>query len=131
MRLRYIAIPVVLIGLILIYFSINPASTRLFPKCLLYVSTGIYCPGCGSQRATHALLNGNILTALNHNVLFIVGLGIIGYHLLVTALNKWFGRKIFNYLYHPKVPLILLGIVIAFWILRNIPFGPFNWLAPD
>jgi hypothetical protein len=27
-------------------------------------------------------------------------------------------------------PLAILVIVCAYWVLRNLPFEPFSWLAP-
>lgn len=42
------------------------------PKCPTYTLTGIPCPGCGSTRATLALLHGDILQALWYNPLAIL-----------------------------------------------------------
>jgi len=109
---------------------VNPRNVELFPKCPLYVTTGIYCPGCGSQRATHNLLNFNILGVLNQNALYIFGLIVLGYHRLISGINYIFSKTIYNYIYHPKTPIVLLIIIVVFWILRNIPYYPFNLLAP-
>lgn len=117
-------------GLLFIYSSINPTNVNFLPKCPLYVTTGIYCPGCGSQRATHYLLNLNFIGVAKQNVLYILGLCIIAYHLLIIAINTVFKRRIYNYVYHPKTPLIILIIVLLFWVLRNLPFAPFHLLAP-
>ena len=117
-------------GLLFIYSSINPTNVNFLPKCPLYVTTGIYCPGCGSQRATHYLLNLNFIGVAKQNVLYILGFCIIAYHLLIIAINTVFKRRIYNYVYHPKTPLIILIIVLLFWVLRNLPFAPFHLLAP-
>ncbi len=121
------------LGIVLafLFFYVNPSNVNFFPKCPLYVTTGIYCPGCGSQRATHQLLHLNILGVLQQNILYFFGVLLIGYHLIVTSLNLFFKKHIYNYLYHPKTPIIILIIVIVFWILRNIPYYPFNLLAPN
>ncbi|WP_456464123.1 DUF2752 domain-containing protein [Lutibacter sp.] len=131
MKLKYIGMLVLGIVLAFLFFYVNPSNVNFFPKCPLYVTTGIYCPGCGSQRATHQLLHLNILGVLQQNILYLFGVLLIAYHLIVTGLNLFFKKHIYNYLYHPKTPIIILIIVIVFWILRNIPYYPFNLLAPN
>lgn len=117
-------------GLLFIYSTINPTNVNFLPKCPLYVTTGIYCPGCGSQRATHYLLNLNFIGVVKQNVLYILGLCVIVYHFLIIAINAVLKKRIYNYIYHPKTPLIILIIVLLFWVLRNLPFAPFHLLAP-
>lgn len=131
MKLKYIGILFLGTGLAFLYFFINPSEVNFFPKCPLYVTTGIYCPGCGSQRATHQLLRFNFLGVLQQNVLYFASLIVLLYHVIVTLLNLYFKTTIYNYLYHPKTPIIILIIVIIYWILRNIPYYPFNILAPN
>lgn len=130
MKLKYIVMLLLFMVIALLYFFINPSEVNFLPKCPLYVSTGIYCPGCGSQRATHNLLNFNFLGILQQNVLYAFGLVLITYHLIVTSLNTFLNKNFKNYLFYKKVPLFILAIIILFWILRNIPYYPFNLLAP-
>lgn len=119
------------LSLVLFYFFINPNEVTYLPECPLYFSTGIYCPGCGSQRATHQLLNFNIFGVLQQNVLYFISLFVLGYHLIVKGINTYFKKYMYNYMYHPKTPLVILAIIVVFWILRNIPYYPFNLLAPN
>ena len=37
------------------------------PKCSFKLLTGLSCPGCGLQRAVHALLNGEPMKAIQYN----------------------------------------------------------------
>ena len=71
-------------GMLALYFFWNPSGTNIFPKCPVYSVTGIYCPGCGSQRATHQLLNFNFLGVFQQNILYVMGLFIVGYHLTIS-----------------------------------------------
>ena len=114
-----------------LFFSINPSEIGFFPKCPLYSITGIYCPGCGSQRAIHDVLHFNIKEVIGHNLLFLLALFIAIYHFTIEGINLITKNKINNILYHPKTPIILLVIIIIFWILRNVPYYPFTLLAPD
>jgi len=131
MKIKYLAIVAGIIGLGLFYFFINPQEVNFLPECPLHATTGFYCPGCGSQRATHQLLNFNIFSALQQNVLYLISLLLLGYHLIITGINTIFKKQYYNYIYHPKTPLVILIMIIIFWILRNIPYYPFNLLAPN
>jgi hypothetical protein len=131
MKIKYLGILFLAAGIVFLYYNLNPSDVNFFPKCPLYVTTGIYCPGCGSQRATHQLLQFNLLGVLQQNILYFAGIILIAYHVIVTSLNLYVKKNIYNYLYHPKTPIIILIIVIIYWILRNIPYYPFNILAPN
>jgi len=130
MKLKYFGFLFLGLSLALLYFYIKPSNVNFLPKCPLYVTTGIYCPGCGSQRATHELLHFHFLGVLRQNALYVLGLLFLAYHLIINILNSLFKKNIYNYVYHPKTPYIILIIIIVFWILRNIPYYPFTLLAP-
>src|SRR5215813_6099748 len=57
----------------------DPAHSLLFPPCPLRYFTGLYCPGCGSLRALHALLHGDLLKAFAMNSLTVILLPFIAY----------------------------------------------------
>lgn len=93
-----------------------------FPRCPFRVLTGLQCPGCGSQRAVHHLLNGEIHTAFQENPLLVLSIP----YLLLGVLFEWYPRTDTRWLLWrkrllgPLATKIILGIVIAFWIGRNI-----------
>jgi len=130
-KITWFAIIFGTLSLAVFYFFINPNDVNFLPECPLYFTTGFYCPGCGSQRATHQLLNFNIFGVLQQNVLYFISLLILGYHFIVTGCNGIFKKQLYNYVYHPKTPLVILGVIVVFWILRNIPYYPFSLLAPN
>ena len=112
---------------IFLYAVLDPAVGRFFPKCPFYMLTGLECPGCGSQRAVHSLLRGDIAAAVHYNVLVVA---FIPYLLLYVVLvltarlplpekHAAAGRKILETLYHGKILWGILAIVIIFWITRN------------
>lgn len=130
MTLKQIALFILIIALICVYIFIDPNQVDFLPKCPLYFTTGLYCPGCGSQRATHQLLNFNFLDVVNQNVLYALGILLFVYNGLIIITIKYFKKSYYNYMYHPKTPIILLILIIVFWVLRNLPYYPFNMLAP-
>ena len=52
----------------------DPATAAWMPPCLWRSATGWLCPGCGSARAVHALLHGDLNAALQFNPLAIATL---------------------------------------------------------
>ncbi len=59
-------------GVVLFFF--DPATTGFYPPCLFTTVFGRACPGCGSLRAVHQLLHGNLRAAWALNpMLTIVG----------------------------------------------------------
>lgn len=93
--------------------------------------TGIYCPGCGSQRAFHSLLHLQFKDSLNYNLLLIPSVVIIGYHWCISYINKIFKKDYKNYLYSPNFTKILLAVILLFWVFRNLDFEPYCYLSPD
>jgi hypothetical protein len=121
---------IILGGMLIFFYSLDPEKSALFPKCPMYVWTGFYCPGCGSQRAMHSFLHFRFLEVLHYNLLMYPAGAFILYHLVRPLLQKKTNMVLPNIAYHPRTPWIILIIVVLFWILRNIPVVPFTWLAP-
>ena len=119
---RITIISVILILIItfaILYYNYNPASNTLFPKCTFLNATGLKCPGCGSQRAIHALFNGNFTEAFKYNAMLIIGIPIIAI-LLYLELIRTKKPEIYIKI-NSKYIIAGIGIVIIFWwIIRNI-----------
>jgi len=116
--------------LAIIYFRFDPALYP-FPRCPFNLLTGLYCPGCGSQRAIHALLHGQLQRAANFNLLAVVCTPI----LLIGLFNKirtlLTGTVHFtSWLYRPWLTWSIMVATFSFAILRNVPGQLGNWLAP-
>ena len=125
-----IIIVIVLLLALSLYFFIDPSTTSFFPKCPFESTTGLYCPGCGSQRAIHNIVRGNILEGIRHNFLFLLLISVLAYQGILFLLNKFGSKTYQNLLHKSKITKAILALVILFWILRNIPFSPFTELAP-
>lgn len=128
---RTLFISAIVCGLALLYFFVDARYSGFFPKCPFFTLTGLYCPGCGSQRAVSALLHGDVIKAVHYNIMFAAALPLVFYSACVCMLNLYrafpIRQKIF---YSPFFVKMLLIVVVLFWILRNIPVYPFSMLAP-
>lgn len=102
----------------------DPAQHALFPPCLFHRLTGLHCTGCGSARALHALLDGDLRLAWAQNPLLVVLLPGIAYGLLrkivppglaflpaVTIPSRWLWA--------------FVAVTILFSVARNLPFVGF------
>ena len=102
-----------------ILYAVNPAVTGVFAPCPLHHVTGLHCPGCGSLRAMHQLLHGNLRTALALNPLMVLSIPALG---LLVLRPAWLKRR--------WVPWVALAILLAYAVARNLPWWPFTLLAP-
>lgn len=105
---------------VLVYKKLNPLYSNIFPKCPFYYITGYKCPGCGSQRAIHELLNGNLKNAFSQNQLLVLSIPYIIFGFIVDKFNKknklLFIRK---YLYGQHAIYIIIIILFSFTFIRN------------
>lgn len=117
-------------GLIYVYYN-DPSTSGIYPKCVFHEITGFYCPGCGSLRAAHQLLHFNIVAAIRYNSLLVVILIPLLFYAVINELrNSIFKKNNTNFTQSAAFGFIMIGVVIAFWILRNIPVYPLVLLAP-
>lgn len=130
---RHIGVAILLVGGIAItYFlyAVDPSRSTLYLPCPFYTLTGFYCPGCGSLRALHSLLHGEVLIACGFNPLTLLSLPYVGYYFLSYATGAVRGKPLPAFFVSANVIWIFLECVIIFWVLRNIPQSPWSWLAP-
>lgn len=82
-------------------------------QCVFHRLTGLDCPGCGTQRALHALLHGRLTEAWHYNAALFFALP-------AALLYAWHPRRLRAVLYATVTPFLLLAAVLAWWILRNL-----------
>jgi hypothetical protein len=103
----------------LILYLFDPTRVRIYPVCVFHRLTGLDCPGCGSLRALHQLLHGNLREAFHFNALLIVSLPVFA----------WLGCRIARseMMQQRPAPIrpVWVWLFIAAWILfgtlRNVP----------
>lgn len=115
---------------LMMLFVFDPATSGVFPPCPLRYLTGWYCPGCGSLRALHQLLHGNLQAAWAMNPLTILCLPFVAYGLVSYALRPIRGRGLPEIFLPAGVIRALCAVIVLYGIARNLPLYPFNLLAP-
>jgi hypothetical protein len=113
-----------------VLYQFPPTETPIYPPCVFHLVTGLHCPGCGATRCAHALLHGDLPQALAYNPLLVLLLPLIAFGLTHLAHELWTGRR----LPVPRLPgwtvQVLLWLILAFAVLRNVDVYPLNLLAP-
>ncbi|MHC4693138.1 MAG: DUF2752 domain-containing protein [Planctomycetota bacterium] len=82
------------------------------------------------MRALHQLVHGHLLTAFGMNPLMVLSVPFLGYVFVSKVVLVRSGRSMWGVVVPAVWIWILLGVIILFWILRNIPLYPFSLLAP-
>jgi hypothetical protein len=99
------------------------------PICPFKAVTGLDCPGCGGTRAAHQLFTGHLGAALNYNVLAVVALPFILWGLFVTLTATLGGPRWRAISFSSQWTRVALVVIVAFWVLRNVPVAPLSWLG--
>jgi hypothetical protein len=113
-----------------IVWLVNPSNVSFLPVCPLFKLTGLACPGCGLTRGFHALMHGDFLTAMQFNALIPVWALVFGYLFLSLALFALRGRALPLRSPGPVVLGLIVAGLLAFGIVRNLPYYPFSLLYP-
>ena len=113
--------------------SVAVAALRVFEPealwpCAFHVITGLHCPGCGLTRLLHALAHGDLARAWSMNPLAMIALPLLAVMLMQwwlarPLLPSWLDRRAHD-------GRVWIAALIAFGVLRNLPFAPFAWMAP-
>jgi hypothetical protein len=127
MRTNKIFLAVMAMSITAFYFFWNPAENALLPSCPFKNLTGFFCPGCGGQRAFHAILHGNFTEAFHNNLLIFIVVP-IAFYKIILQLNGSDKKDVFI-LTNRRI-WIFLSLIALFTLIRNTPLYPFNQLIP-
>ena len=108
---------------VFLFFKLDPTKSNIFPPCIFYKLTGLYCPGCGTQRAVHEFLHGNFFKSFRYNPMPFLMLLLLS---LFFIFNKY--KKYTKSNFTGQQSWFIVILIIAYFIARNLPFLPF--LAP-
>ncbi len=121
-RIRYLLIVLALVAAAVGYKCLDPSVVPIFPRCPFRLLTGYLCPGCGSQRAIHHLLNFNLAAAWRMNPLFVIALPYLALVLLLKPLSHRSPRcaRLRDLLLGYRASVVILVVILLFWVGRNI-----------
>ena len=108
------------IGGICWFYFFDPAAVDAFLPCPFHAATGLDCPGCGTQRAIHQLLHGNLAAAFQANAMILLILP-----LTLLAVLQWYTRDVLRCnIRQTRIPgvviAVLILIVMIWWVVRNL-----------
>lgn len=112
------AIVIGIIAFAYVYSHFNP-SNYWFPRCPFLVLTGYKCPGCGSQRAIHALFHMDIASAFSLNAMLVTLIPVVIVFTLVELLRKKY-PDLYSSMHHPAIIWFLFGLIVGWGVLRNL-----------
>ncbi|MFI7518279.1 DUF2752 domain-containing protein [Micromonospora globbae] len=98
------------------------------PSCVLKLTTGLDCPGCGGTRALWYVVHGDIPAAARHHFVFVFALPFLAYLFVAWAGRQAFGWRLPELRFSGKVIGGFLAAWLAFSVLRNLPWAPFTTL---
>ena len=122
LQFGYILLPSVLLSLFWLFRDRILTLSYCLPSCLFSRYPGFFCPACGNTRSVRALLQGDVLSSLQYNIvpLTLMILGVLLYGELGTFL---FGK------HKPLLPRkgifwIIFGILMAIYFVGRNFFLP-------
>ena len=99
---------VLAIGVAILY-RFDPATAHFYPRCVFHALTGLQCPGCGTTRALHHLLHGDVAGAFHLNAMLFVAVPFGA----VASASRRFAT-------HPLTGWGALAVTVVWWIARNL-----------
>lgn len=112
---RWLWLSTAIVVLAMLYVF-NPTDYVLMPKCLFKLLTGWQCPGCGFQRATHALLHGHLAQAWAYNRFLVYAIP----WLFLVMLTEWGPSS--KYLTRLR-RIVVSRWAIGFYLIATIAWG--------
>ncbi|HEY7176356.1 MAG TPA: DUF2752 domain-containing protein [Micromonosporaceae bacterium] len=97
------------------------------PNCIIKLTTGFDCPGCGGTRAFYYLLHGNVIAAARSHLILVFAAPYLAYMYIAWAANTAFRWRLPALRPSPKAISAFLIVWLVFSVLRNLPWAPFTW----
>ncbi|MFK7959577.1 MAG: DUF2752 domain-containing protein [Phycisphaerales bacterium] len=133
MSLRVIAVGVLLAmaaGLFMLSRD-HPTDISFMPSCPSKRLANLECPGCGTTRGVHHLLNGRVGEAWRHNPAM-VAFGLpLGGLLVIDMLSRVVRGRRIQLLMPAKAGWMIFFVLTGYTVMRNLPGERFSaWRPP-
>ncbi len=106
-------------------FIFEPGKTGFFPVCPFRALTGFTCPGCGTTRALHHLLHGDVWGAFQLNPFTMLLLPLLLAAFVRYSIKVFRSQPIKGNELAPAYMWALFIVAVSFWLIRNTPWYPF------
>ena len=130
MHVRSLAAPVavaaVAVGGCAAIWLANPmVPGGILPVCPTKLLLGIDCPGCGSLRMIYSLLHLDVAAAIRFNALGLVAMVLLLWAYVAWTYGRLAGRRVRSWQHLRWSAPVLLVLTLAWFVVRNLEFGPF------
>lgn len=113
-----VVVALAMAAIVISIYAIFDPSSGFFPACPIKFLTGLDCPGCGSQRAFHALLHGDIEAAWHFNALIFL-LTPVAALITVAELTREKHPRFHRAMTSPAIIATIIALIILWTIVRN------------
>lgn len=112
------AIAAAIIGVLCLFYLVDPVTARFFPQCPSRLLTGYDCPGCGTSRALHALVHLRISEAWHYNAALFFAIPLMALYLIGPRTPQ---DSVLNRLARSGRLAAAVAVAVVLWaIVRNI-----------
>jgi len=112
-------LPAVAIGIGTVVYNFPPERYGFYPRCPVYASTHLLCPGCGGTRALYEMLHCNLAGAWHYNAF----LTVLAPLTVLWLVSVWFRAARNNQAPEfrlPRTAWVLVAVVaLLFSVARN------------
>ena len=108
----------------------NPTDSGAYdpPGCIIKLTTGLDCPGCGGTRAFYYLMHGNLPEAVRHHAMAVFAAPFLVWLYVAWSVKQITGRSLPMPRFGAKTLTLFIAAWAVFMVVRNIPIAPFTYL---
>ncbi len=106
--------------LVVVYYFLDPTTAGWPFRCLFKTLTGWDCPGCGSQRALHALLHGHLSEALAYNPFLCIAAPYLALIILASFVRHPRAQRLLAHVTSLPAACLYIAAALAYTLLRNL-----------
>jgi hypothetical protein len=109
---------------------LNPTNTGAtdVTTCIVKLTTGLDCPGCGGTRAFYYLMQGDLPEAARHHALAVFAAPFLVWIYLAWTVKAVWGKQLPMPRIGAKTVSVYLAVWAVFMVVRNLPWAPFTSL---
>jgi hypothetical protein len=107
---------------------VDPNRPGHYPTCPTRLVLDLDCPACGTLRGLHALSQGDVASALDHNILLLAAVPLGAWIWLRWVRTAITGRPAPAVSWPRWVAPAMIGVAVVFTVTRNLAIPALTWL---